>query len=273
MLTRAAAAHREDSGPDVDPACGDVSWPVEIVSARAADRRTPTVRIASCVVPASTRMVGALRSATTRHLRRWGVNPDGGAFDLLVLAVSELATNAIRHGPRGDAVRIAVTWGAYRGGAGPDRVSVSVLDGGHGGLRIRDAASDDDLPEGQYGLPLLLRSGLRIEPTVLPAASGRGSGHLVTAWTPVRARARARVCACPCWVHGYGIARCQGLIAGTRRNVALFGGLPVACCPPCVGALRLSAPDDAVFHDGSELSCQMPAEQLVSAGSGSAWRR
>jgi anti-sigma regulatory factor (Ser/Thr protein kinase) len=273
MLTGTASARREGSGPEVDPACEDVSWPVEFVSARAADQRTPTVRIASCVVSASPRIVGELRSATTRHLRRWGVNPDGGASDLLVLAVSELATNAIRHGPRGDAVRIAVTWGVYRGGAGPDRVSVSVLDGGRGGLRIRDAASDDDLPEGQYGLPLLLRCGLRIEPTVLPAATGRGSCHLVTAWTPVRTRSRARVCACPCWVHGYGITRCQGLIAGTRRSVALFGGLPVACCPPCVGALSLSAPDDVVFHDDSELSCQMPAGQLVSAGSGSIWRR
>jgi anti-sigma regulatory factor (Ser/Thr protein kinase) len=221
-------------------------------------------------VPASTRVVRELRLANVRHLRHWGVDSHDGVVDLPVLAVSELVMNAIRHGSAGSTTRIAVTWGVYRDGAGPDRLSVSVLDGGRGGLRIRDAASADALPEGQYGLPLLLRSGLRIEPTVLSADERRGGGHLVTAWTP--ARARARVCACPCWEHGYRVGRCQGLISGTRRCVALFGESGIACCPPCAAVLSLSGFDDVSFLGDSALSCETPAEWPVPAAVGSAGR-
>lgn len=214
-------------------------WPGQFAIDAPAGRGMPGMRSASCVVSSGTHVVGQLRVATVAQLRRWGVGRDGGPVELLELAVSELATNAIRHGPAGRGARVAVTWGVYRGGPGPDRVSVSVWDGGRGGLRIREARSDDELSEGQYGLPLLLQCGLRIEPALLPAHGGRGGGHLVTAWTPVRARSRARVCPCPCWEHGYQHGRCQGLISGTRHDVALFGGPPLACCAPCAHALTL----------------------------------
>jgi hypothetical protein len=196
---------------------------------------------------------------------------DGGAVDLLVLATSELATNAVRHGPAGGAARIAVTWGVYRGETGPDRVSVSVLDCGRGGLRIRDMASVDGLSEGQYGLPLLLRSGLRIEPVVLPTDDGRGGGHLVTAWTPVRARLRERVCACPCWEHGYGTERCQGLISGARCSVTLFGELSVVCCPPCATAHGSSMPDDVACLGDSRLPHEAAVRRLASAAGSMGW--
>jgi anti-sigma regulatory factor (Ser/Thr protein kinase) len=269
MLTE-VVTRRESDGREAKPVRATATRSGELAFTTARDRPSSGVQIASCVVSSVPQVVRELRVATVERLRGWGVGSNSGLVDLLELAVSELATNAIRHGPGSCGAQVAVTWGLYRGGPGPDRVSVSVLDGGRGGLRIRDSRSDD-LFEGQYGLPLLLRCGLRIEPTSLPAHEGHG-GHLVTAWTPVRARTRARVCACPCWAHGYQAARCQGLISGTRHSVALFDGSLIACCAPCAAAL--SGPTDAAASllDDSALLSGTSAKGLWPTHSGAAAR-
>ncbi len=67
---------------------------------------------ASCALPARFEAVRGARSFTRSTLAQWGLD---GRFDDVALVVSELVTNALRHGLPGDA-RPGATAGAGAGG-------------------------------------------------------------------------------------------------------------------------------------------------------------
>ncbi|MFD8218126.1 ATP-binding protein [Streptomyces sp. NPDC059697] len=76
--------------------------------------------------------VGLARRRVRDHLRDWGHSPDGPALADVVLIVSELATNAVRHGPLDEGeFEVAVT--ALADGS----CFVEVSDGGLAAPRLR----------------------------------------------------------------------------------------------------------------------------------------
>lgn len=71
---------------------------------------------ASCALPARYEAVGGARKFTRSTLERWEL---GDRFDDVALVVSELVTNALRHGGGRYTLRLS---------AGPDKVTAAVSD-------------------------------------------------------------------------------------------------------------------------------------------------
>ncbi|MFE0172680.1 ATP-binding protein [Streptomyces sp. NPDC059002] len=93
------------------------------------------------------------RTRVREHLSAWGHTAERGAFDDTVLLVSELATNAILHGPSVErefevAVTVLADGACFievtdEGPAGPEmRADVGKDDEGGRGLRLLDTLAD-----------------------------------------------------------------------------------------------------------------------------------
>jgi anti-sigma regulatory factor (Ser/Thr protein kinase) len=89
------------------------------------------------VFPPADSRIALMRQITAAHLRLWGLT---ALVDTGVLVVSELLTNAVRHG-KGHAVGFKVTRYARE-------VHVEVNDGTPSPARMRTAAEDDETGRG-----------------------------------------------------------------------------------------------------------------------------
>ncbi|MER6348777.1 ATP-binding protein [Streptomyces sp. NPDC001595] len=103
------------------------------------------VRRYSVRLPRHPASVGLARRRVRDHLAAWGHGPDDPALTDAVLLVSELATNAVRHGPRAEGeFEVVVT--ALADGA----CLVEVSDEGRAAPRPRSPGPDDEAGRGLH---------------------------------------------------------------------------------------------------------------------------
>ncbi|MCX5206728.1 ATP-binding protein [Streptomyces sp. NBC_00237] len=84
--------------------------------------------------------VGQMRRITTAKLRHWRLDD---LVDVATLVVSELVTNAIRHGKAQHPVELRVSYSA-------DKLHVQVTDGSSTPARLRPVSDDDESGRGLY---------------------------------------------------------------------------------------------------------------------------
>ncbi|MCL2733300.1 MAG: ATP-binding protein [Actinomycetia bacterium] len=122
------------------------------------------------LLPRHPRRVAEARQATRKALEAWRIPSD--AAEAVVLVVSELVTNAIRHAkaPADRRIGLRITRPA------PDRVRVEVADAGTAVPRLRTPLDDD---ESSRGLPLV--AALSTRHGVCPRRDGVGK----TVWAEV----------------------------------------------------------------------------------------
>jgi hypothetical protein len=128
--------------------------PTACLRTGAAPTPTGTLRRAGLTVLARPECAGQLRRHTLAQLDRWKLGQDEPTRFVLELAASELATNGFLHGSGRAGAVLTVVWILSSGGAGPDWVSISVLN--EGSRRVGDSGerAKEDLSEGQRGLVL-----------------------------------------------------------------------------------------------------------------------
>lgn len=162
---------------------------------------------------------------------------DTGTRELATAIVSELITNAYRHGahpilnaaasdPSPDPVALAL-----RLTLNPDELIIHCEDPGPGTLPSVPPAVD---AEHGRGLLIILRHGARLSTAPTP------TGCRITAVLPRTDAARAASCRCPCWSSGHPLDVCARTIRAGGFPYVTRSGV-VVYCTPCIRHRRRPA--------------------------------